>query len=264
MDIKLEKKPWYIRYRYYLIGGLLFAAFLIYVIVLSLGPRKLRIDAENIQIAEVKEDNFMEYVDVEGLIQPILTIKINTREAGSVESIIGEEGSLLQQGDTIIVLSNPDLLRSIEDQRDEWEKQMITYQEQEIEMEQKSLNLKQQALTNNYVLERLKKSIALDREEFQMGVKSKAQLQVAEDEYNYKLKNAALQQESLRHDSAVTMIHSLASEQYRAVPGSNAGFLLMHSTGSLPHGKEIDVPLVYADYYFLEALLRYQKIGKES
>ena len=206
MDIKLEKKPWYIRYRYYLIGGILFVAFLIYVITLSLGPRKLRIDAEDIQIAEVKVSNFMEYVDVEGLIQPILTIKINTREAGSVERIVGEEGSLLQQGDTILVLSNPDLLRNIEDQRDEWEKQMITYQEQEIEMEQKSLNLKQQALTNNYELERLKKSIALDREEFQMGVKSKAQLQVAEDEYGYKLKNAALQQESLRHDSAVTMI----------------------------------------------------------
>ena len=143
MDIKLEKKPWYIRYRYYLIGGILFVAFLIYVITLSLGPRKLRIDAEDIQTAEVKVSNFMEYVDVEGLIQPILTIKINTREAGSVERIVGEEGSLLQQGDTILVLSNPDLLRSIEDQRDEWEKQMITYQEQEIEMEQKSLNLKQ-------------------------------------------------------------------------------------------------------------------------
>jgi multidrug efflux pump subunit AcrA (membrane-fusion protein) len=128
MDIKLEKKPWYIRYRYYLIGGILFVAFLIYVITLSLGPRKLRIDAEDIQIAEVKVSNFMEYVDVEGLIQPILTIKINTREAGSVERIVGEEGSLLQQGDTILVLSNPDLLRSIEDQRDEWEKQMITYQ----------------------------------------------------------------------------------------------------------------------------------------
>ena len=198
MDIKLEKKPWYIRYRYYLIGGILFVAFLIYVITLSLGPRKLRIDAEDIQIAEVKVSNFMEYVDVEGLIQPILTIKINTREAGSVERIVGEEGSLLQQGDTILVLSNPDLLRSIEDQRDEWEKQMITYQEQEIEMEQKSLNLKQQALTNNYELERLKKSIALDREEFQMGVKSKAQLQVAEDEYGYKLKNAAQQIDNIK------------------------------------------------------------------
>ena len=57
MDIKLEKKPWYIRYRYYLIGGILFVAFLIYVITLSLGPRKLRIDAEDIQIAEVKVSN---------------------------------------------------------------------------------------------------------------------------------------------------------------------------------------------------------------
>ena len=157
MDIKLEKKPWYIRYRYYLIGGLLFLSFLIYVIILSSGPRKLRVDVGNIQIAEVVDADFMEYVDVEGLVQPILTIKVNTREAGSVEKIVGEEGSLLQQGDTILVLSNPDLLRNIEDQRDEWEKQMITYQEQEIEMEQKSLNLKQQALTNNYELERLKK-----------------------------------------------------------------------------------------------------------
>lgn len=206
MDIKLEKKPWYIRYKYYLIAGILFVVFLIYIVILSLGPKKLRIDTDNIQISEVKEDKFMEYVDVEGLVQPILTIKVNTREAGSVERIVGEEGSLLQMGDTILVLSNPDLLRSIEDQHDEWAKQMITYQEQEIEMEQKSLNLKQQALTNSYELERLKKSIALDREEYQMGVKSKAQLLVAEDEYNYKQKSAMLQQENLCHDSAVTMI----------------------------------------------------------
>ena len=206
MDIKLEKKPWYIRYRYYLAGGIIFLAFIIYVIILSAGPSKLRIDQENVQIAEVKNDKFMEYVDVEGLIQPILTIIVNARESGSVDRIVGEEGSLLQKGDTILVLENPDLIHSIEEQRDDLEKQLISFREKEIEMEQKSLNLKQQALTNNYELERLKKSIALDREEYQMGVKSKAQLQVAEDEYNYKQKNAALQQESLRHDSAVTMI----------------------------------------------------------
>ena len=206
MDIKLEKKPCYIRYRYYLAGGIIFLAFIIYVIILSAGPSKLRIDQENVQIAEVKNDKFMEYVDLEGLIQPILTIIVNARESGSVDRIVGEEGSLLQKGDTILALENPDLIHSIEEKRDDLEKQLISFREKEIEMEQKSLNLKQQALTNNYELERLKKSIALDREEYQMGVKSKAQLQVAEDEYNYKQKNAALQQESLRHDSAVTMI----------------------------------------------------------
>lgn len=206
MDIKLEKKPWYIRYRYHLAGGIAFLSFLIYVIVLSTGPSKLRIDQEEVQIAEVKNGKFMEYVDVEGLIQPILTIKINAREAGSVERIIGEEGSLLQKGDTILILENPDLLRSIEDQRDDWEKQLITYQEKEIEMEQKSLNLQQQTLQTNYELARLKKSFDLDKEEYKMGIKSKAQLEVSEDEYNYKVKNAQLQRESLRHDSAVTVI----------------------------------------------------------
>lgn len=206
MDIKIEKKPWYIRHRYYLLGGTAFVIFLIYVISLSFGPRKLRIETDNIQIAEVKNDKFMEYVDVEGLVQPILTIKINTREAGSVERIIGEEGTMMEKGDSILVLSNPDLLRSIEDQRNEWEKQRITYKEKVIEMEQKSLTLKQQTLQTQYEMNRLTKSFALDKEEYKMGIKSKAQLEVSEDEYNYKLQNSALQMESLRHDSAVTLI----------------------------------------------------------
>ena len=206
MDIKLEKKPWYIRYRYYLIAAGAFIIFLIYVISLSLGPRKLRVETDNIQIVEVKNGKFMEYVDVEGLVQPILTIKVNTRESGSVERIVAEEGTLMKKGDTILVLTNPDLLREIEDHRDEWENQRYSYQEREIEMEQKSLNLKQQALQTNYEMSRLQKSFGLEKEEYKMGIKSKAQLEVSEAEYNYNLKKTALQMESLRQDSAMTII----------------------------------------------------------
>lgn len=53
---------------------------------------------------------------------------------------------------------------------------------------------------------------------------------------------------------------SLASSNYRAKLGQNGDFLLMHSVGSLPHNSEVDVPLNYADYYFLEALMRKLKI----
>lgn len=60
---------------------------------------------------------------------------------------------------------------------------------------------------------------------------------------------------------ATTILTSLGSDNYRAKPGSNNDFLLKHSVGNLPGNNEVDVPLVYADYYFLEALLRYQKIG---
>ncbi|MBQ8240745.1 MAG: efflux RND transporter periplasmic adaptor subunit [Bacteroides sp.] len=206
MDFKIEKKPWYIRYRYYLIAGAAFMVFLIYVISLSMGPRKLRIESENVQIAEVKNGKFMEYVDVEGLVQPILTIKVNTREDGSVERIVNEEGATLKKGDTILILSNPELMREIEDQRDEWENQRYSYKEREIEMEQKSLTLKQQALQAQYEMSRLQKNFGLEKEEYQMGIKSKAQLEVSEDEYNYNIQKTALQMESLRHDSAMTVV----------------------------------------------------------
>lgn len=206
MDIQLEKKPWYIRYRYYLLGGAAFAGLLVYVIILSLGPRRLRVPLEDIQICEVKNDKFLEYVDVEGLVQPILTILVNAGEAGSVQRIVAEEGSLLRKGDTILVLDNPELLRDIEDQRDEWEKQLFTYREKEIEMEQQRITLRKQALQTEYELESLRKTFRLDQEEYAMGVKSKAQLEVAEAEYRFKLETARLERESLRHDSAVNLI----------------------------------------------------------
>jgi len=60
-------------------------------------------------------------------------------------------------------------------------------------------------------------------------------------------------------DQADTIIENLTLH-YRAALGDNGGFLLQHSTGSKPSDSEVDVPLVYADYYFLEALLRKEKI----
>lgn len=56
--------------------------------------------------------------------------------------------------------------------------------------------------------------------------------------------------------TADKIIASLCSCRYLAILGTNGNFLLMHSVGSIPHNSEIDVPLNYADYYFLEALTR--------
>jgi hypothetical protein len=58
---------------------------------------------------------------------------------------------------------------------------------------------------------------------------------------------------------AIKQLCTLSSPSYRATPNSNGYFLLMHSVGNLPQKYEIDVPLNYADYYYLEALLRVLK-----
>jgi hypothetical protein len=59
--------------------------------------------------------------------------------------------------------------------------------------------------------------------------------------------------------AAEKIIQSLSSPAYRAPIGTNGGFLIMHNVGSLPHNSEVDAPLTYADYYFIEALTRYKK-----
>ena len=57
-------------------------------------------------------------------------------------------------------------------------------------------------------------------------------------------------------------LRTLASDEYLAAEGGNYGFLLKHSTGNKNRDQEVDVPLTYADYYFLEALMRWQKLVK--
>jgi len=61
--------------------------------------------------------------------------------------------------------------------------------------------------------------------------------------------------------AAEIQLRSLASPSYMARLGENANFILKHSVGSLPGNSEVDVPLTYADYYFIEALMRYRNLS---
>lgn len=63
-------------------------------------------------------------------------------------------------------------------------------------------------------------------------------------------------------NEGVFILKNLASKNYRSELGNNSNFLLMHSVGSIPHNNEIDVPLNYADYYYIEGLMRLKAIVK--
>ncbi|WP_294187230.1 glycoside hydrolase family 88 protein [uncultured Sphingobacterium sp.] len=61
-------------------------------------------------------------------------------------------------------------------------------------------------------------------------------------------------------DKAETILKNLSKAPYLASYGQNGGYILQHSVGALPLNSEIDVPLTYADYYYVEALVRYQRL----
>ena len=208
MDVPIKKKHPLIRYKYYIAGGVIFTAFLIYVIIASAGPRQLRYEADKLTITEVQQGKFLEYLDVEGTVQPILTVKLNALEAGTVARIVAEDGDMLAPGDTILVLQNPELTRIIEDERDELEKQRITFREREIQMQRRTSELRRQTIETEYKLRRISKEYEVSKAEFEMGASSKAQLELAEEAFNFSTMDTEILMEQLHHDSLMNAIQT--------------------------------------------------------
>lgn len=61
-------------------------------------------------------------------------------------------------------------------------------------------------------------------------------------------------------DLAEQQLRSLTSDEYLAAEGEQGGFILKHGTGYLPANAEVNVPLTYADYYYVEALMRMKRL----
>lgn len=223
MDIKLPKKPWYVRYRMYLMGGAVLIVLIVYALVLQLGPRTLKVEIDDAQIAMAEEGEFLEYIDVNGVVCPATSMRVNAKEGGTVEQICCHNGDVLKRGDTILVLSNSKVLEEIAAERQSYDLQQMQHRQQLIEMQQKSITLRSQALQADFELKKMEQDYELAKEEAQMGVRSQAQLKVAKDEYEYNRRRTLLNIESLHQDSVLNVINRQLIQQQMAMEAQKLG-----------------------------------------
>ena len=223
MDIKIPKKPWYVKYRMYLLGGAVLVALVVYALVLQLGPRTLKVEIADGQIATVTEGEFLEYIDVNGVVCPATSMRVNATEGGTVERICCHNGDILRRGETILVLSNPKVLEEMAAERQNYDLQQMQHRQQLIEMQQKSITLRSQALQADFELKKMEQDYELAEEEARMGVKSKAQLKVAKDEYEYNRRRTLLNIESLHQDSVLNVINRQLIQQRMAMEAQKLG-----------------------------------------
>ena len=207
----------------YLLGGVTLAALVVYALVLQLGPRTLRVEIADGQMATVTEGEFLEYIDVNGVVCPATTMRVNATEGGTVERICCHNGDVLRRGDTILVLSNPKILEEMAAERQNYDLQQMQHRQQLIEMQQKSITLRSQALQADFELKKMAQDYELAEEEARMGVKSKAQLKVARDEYDYNRRRTLLSIESLHQDSVLNVIGRQLIQQQMAMEAQKLG-----------------------------------------
>lgn len=208
MDIPLPPRPWYLRHLGKLILAFLMLALIVLAVILMSHPTTLRLSAERVEVSDVQQAAFVEYVTADGTLQPYRSVRVGVLEAGTVSEVVREEGSMVHRGDTLAILVNPELEQQIADCRTAWQRLLRTQRQRELEMQQKRITIRQQMLQTTYELSRLEKQMRLDREEFNMGIKSRAELDIAEAEYEYKHRSAELQLESLRSDSVLALLQS--------------------------------------------------------
>ena len=207
----------------YLMGGAVLIVLIVYALVLQLGPRTLKVEIDDAQIAMAEEGEFLEYIDVNGVVCPATSMRVNAKEGGTVEQICCHNGDVLKRDDTILVLSNSKVLEEIAAERQSYELQQMQHRQQLIEMQQKSITLRSQALQADFELKKMEQDYELAKEEAQMGVRSQAQLKVAKDEYEYNRRRTLLNIESLHQDSVLNVINRQLIQQQMAMEAQKLG-----------------------------------------
>lgn len=146
MDIEIKQKKYWIKKKYWpwIGGGAVLAAVLM---TLALGNfnASLKVDRRGLNVSEVKEGRFDDYVSLDGNVVPIQVVQISPEEGGVVLQKVVEEGAHVSKGDIIVKLSNSNLDLQILNAESELAEKQDMLRNTELSLEQDQLNNRNEA-----------------------------------------------------------------------------------------------------------------------
>ncbi|MFC1583709.1 efflux RND transporter periplasmic adaptor subunit [Candidatus Neomarinimicrobiota bacterium] len=201
MDRIIEKPKWPVRR----IAWISVAAIVPIAISLNLlfGDRssKLNINSERLRISEIREGPFQEFIPVNGSVIPIQTIYLDAVEGGRVEKRFLEAGTMVEQGDELIELSNTSLLLDIMYREAELFQQSNNLRNTQLAMDQRKLELQAQLIDLDYQITRIgrvrDRNVAL----LNKSLISQREFDEVNDEFEYLTKRRSITLETHHQDS---------------------------------------------------------------
>ena len=143
----------------------------------------LRVNGDTLSYGTVTRGEFNDYIRVTGQVQPMTTIQISPLEGGVVQEIVTEEGSKVQKGDVILVLSNESLDLQILNSEAELAEKENLLRNTMISMEQQKLSVKQEMLQLRVEVRRSKRAYESAKELYAEKLISKEEWLKAEEDY---------------------------------------------------------------------------------
>ncbi len=204
MDRIIKKKKWTPKKIATIIGTSLLVFFIIYLIFLRDSSSRLYIDRDRVTIAEVQQGSFQEFIPVDGIVQPIVTIYVDAVLGGRVEEIYVRDGAMVEEGDEILRLSNASIEMDYMYRENNIYDVLNNYQNTRLALEQNKFNLERQIVDLNHQLEIAKQDYERKKQFYKENVISEEEYENAEREYRYLLKRLDIAKRTLEHDSIYT------------------------------------------------------------
>ncbi|MCM4156698.1 HlyD family efflux transporter periplasmic adaptor subunit [Gramella sp. AN32] len=261
MDIPLEKKRFTRKKIGIIVGCVVIAALILFVLFSSTGNSRLNVEKERITISEVQKGNFQENIPVNGVVLPIKTIYLDAMEGGRVEERFVEDGAMMKKGEPIIRLSNTDLELSLVNQETQVYNLLTQMQISQNAARQNTIN-KRNNLTDveNNLIE-AKRKYLLNKKLLEKGAIGRQDYIESENNFNYQKEKFHLANEVLAQDSLSSKQESQqATESY--VRTRKALELMRRKVGDLVVKAPVDGQLTALDAEIGQSKQKGERLGQ--
>ena len=158
---------------------------------------RINVDPEHITISKVEKGPFQEYIAITGNVLPQNTTYLDAMEGGRVEEIFLEAGSIVKKDDSILRLSNTNLLLDIMNREAELFQQSNNLRNTRLSLEQNRLNLNKELTEVDYRLKQTKRAYEHNKLLYEEKFLSRDDYDASRDEYEYMVKKRKLTVESM-------------------------------------------------------------------
>jgi len=200
MDRKIEKRKWALKRIIWVAIVIVALGSVFFTFIPRVLGNQMRVDREKLVLSTVEYGPFQEYISIIGEAQPRTTVFLDATEGGRVETIFAEPGTMVQEGDAILRLSNTNLLLDVMFREAEFFEQSNNLRNTRLLMEQRRLELNRDMVAAEYKLTDQHRHFERQKKLFEREIISEEDYFKAKDEYEFLVKDRDLTKESMQKD----------------------------------------------------------------
>ena len=205
MDRIIEKKKWTIKKILTILFISVFGFLIIYLLFFRDKSSRLYVDRNQLSISEVKFDKFMEFIPVDGVVNPKTIVYIDAVQGGVIENVFMEDGDIIHKGDTILKLLNTQMELNYMEQETRMLGEMNRLQTNRLTLEQNKYLRQKEIVQLNYEIDKVKRDFGRKKKLYSEKVIPVVEFEDVERDYQFTSKQLEISLKLQKIDSIATV-----------------------------------------------------------